>query len=83
MRNGSQQLEFEVSDNGQGMETKELNNIFEKFYRIQNNNIHNSKGLGLGLYFVKKIITNYGGKIEVSSHLHTGSTFKILIPYEN
>lgn len=83
VRNGSQQLEFEVSDNGQGMETKELNNIFEKFYRIQNNNIHNSKGLGLGLYFVKKIITNYGGKIEVSSHLHTGSTFKILIPYEN
>ncbi|KYH06790.1 hypothetical protein A1704_22745 [Chryseobacterium cucumeris] len=83
VRNVSQQLEFEVSDNGQGMETKELNNIFEKFYRIQNNNIHNSKGLGLGLYFVKKIITNYGGKIEVSSHLHTGSTFKILIPYEN
>ena len=83
IRNGSQQLEFEVSDNGQGMETKELNNIFEKFYRIQNNNIHNSKGLGLGLYFVKKIITNYSGKIQVSSQLHTGSTFKISIPYEN
>ncbi|MDR4952889.1 HAMP domain-containing sensor histidine kinase [Chryseobacterium sp. ES2] len=83
VRNSSQQLEFEVSDNGKGMETKELNNIFEKFYRIQNNNIHNSKGLGLGLYFVKKIIASYGGKIEVSSQLHTGSTFKISIPYEN
>lgn len=81
--NSSQQLEIEVSDNGQGMETKELNNIFEKFYRIQNNNIHNSKGLGLGLYFVKKIIAYYGGKIDVSSQLHTGSTFKISIPYEN
>lgn len=79
----SQQLEIKVSDNGQGMETKELNNIFEKFYRIQNNNIHNSKGLGLGLYFVKKIIANYGGKINVSSQLSVGSTFTISIPYEN
>ncbi|WP_126653430.1 sensor histidine kinase [Chryseobacterium aureum] len=79
----SQQLEIEVSDNGQGMETKELTTIFEKFYRIQNNNIHNSKGLGLGLYFVKKIITNYGGKIEVSSQINRGSTFKISVPYEN
>ncbi|WP_426477056.1 sensor histidine kinase [Chryseobacterium sp. CBSDS_008] len=83
IQNSSQQLEIEVSDNGQGMETKELNNIFEKFYRIQNNNIHNSKGLGLGLYFVKKIIANYSGKIEVSSQLNTGSSFKISIPYEN
>ncbi|WP_431612512.1 sensor histidine kinase [Chryseobacterium sp. 'Rf worker isolate 10'] len=81
--NRSQQLEIEVSDNGQGMETRELNNIFEKFYRIQNNNIYNSKGLGLGLYFVKKIIANYSGKIEVSSQLNTGSSFKISIPYEN
>jgi len=83
IRNSSQQLEIEVSDNGHGMEAKELNNIFEKFYRIQNNNIHNSKGLGLGLYFVKKIISNYGGKTEVSSQLNLGSTFKISIPYEN
>lgn len=81
--NSSQHLEIEVYDNGQGMETKELNHIFEKFYRIQNNNIHNSKGLGLGLYFVKKIVANYGGKIDVSSQLNTGSTFKISIPYEN
>ncbi|UKB79097.1 sensor histidine kinase [Chryseobacterium sp. MEBOG07] len=83
IRTASQQLEIEVADNGQGMETKELNTIFEKFYRIQNNNIHNSKGLGLGLYFVKKIITNYSGKINVSSQLTKGSTFKISIPYEN
>ncbi|MFS4432122.1 sensor histidine kinase [Chryseobacterium sp. S90] len=82
-RSHSQHLEIEVSDNGQGMEPKELNHIFEKFYRIQNNNIHNSKGLGLGLYFVKKIITKYGGKIEVSSKPRAGSTFKISIPYEN
>lgn len=79
----SQHLEIEVSDNGQGMDAKELSHIFEKFYRIQNNNIHNSKGLGLGLYFVKKIITTYGGKIDVSSQPQAGSTFKISVPYEN
>ncbi|MGL6126117.1 sensor histidine kinase, partial [Chryseobacterium artocarpi] len=79
----SQHLEIKVSDNGQGMESRELKNIFEKFYRIQSNNIHNSKGLGLGLYFVKKIITSYHGKIDVSSQPGKGSTFKISIPYEN
>ncbi|MBV8326085.1 sensor histidine kinase [Chryseobacterium sp.] len=76
-------LTIEISDNGLGMEHKELKNIFEKFYRIQTNNIHNSRGLGLGLYIVKKIITKYQGKIEVSSQLKTGTVFKIVIPYEN
>ncbi|SHM61652.1 sensor histidine kinase [Chryseobacterium polytrichastri] len=76
-------LEIKVSDNGQGIEKKELKNIFEKFYRIQSNNIHNTKGLGLGLYFVKKIIEKYNGKIEAESTIKEGTTFKITIPYEN
>ncbi|WP_261510995.1 sensor histidine kinase [Chryseobacterium paludis] len=76
-------LEIEVSDNGQGMEKKELKSIFEKFYRIQSNNIHNTKGLGLGLYFIQKIIKKYNGKIEVASKLKEGTTFKIQMPYEN
>jgi two-component system phosphate regulon sensor histidine kinase PhoR len=81
--NHSHHIEIEISDNGQGMEKKELKNIFEKFYRIQSNNIHNSKGLGLGLYLVKKIIDQYTGKIEISSQLQKGTTFKIRLPYEN
>lgn len=76
-------VEIEVTDNGQGIEKKELKNIFEKFYRIQSNNIHNSKGLGLGLYFVKNIVNKYRGKIDVSSSPETGTTFKIILPYEN
>jgi two-component system phosphate regulon sensor histidine kinase PhoR len=75
-----QNIEIEVSDNGYGMEKKELKNIFEKFYRIQSNNIHNTKGLGLGLYFVKKIVKKYGGTVEVSSRPKEGTTFKISIP---
>ncbi|WP_080777869.1 sensor histidine kinase [Chryseobacterium phocaeense] len=76
-------LKIEVSDNGCGIEKKELNHIFEKFYRIQSNNIHNTKGLGLGLYFVKKIVTKYHGTTDVSSRPELGTTFKISLPYEN
>lgn len=76
-------LIIEISDNGEGIEKKELKNIFEKFYRIQSNNIHNTKGLGLGLYFVKKIIDQYKGKIEVISQPKEGTLFKINLPYEN
>ncbi|MCA6066643.1 HAMP domain-containing histidine kinase [Chryseobacterium sp. RG1] len=76
-------LTIEISDNGEGIEKKELKNIFEKFYRIQSNNIHNTKGLGLGLYFVKKIIDQYRGKIEVISQPKEGTLFKINLPYEN
>jgi two-component system phosphate regulon sensor histidine kinase PhoR len=76
-------LEIIVADNGNGMEQSELKNIFEKFYRIQSNNIHNSKGLGLGLFFVKKIVEKYNGKTEITSEVNVGTTFKISIPYED
>lgn len=79
----SQHLKIEVSDNGCGIEKSELTHIFEKFYRIQSNNIHNTKGLGLGLYFVKNIVTKYHGSIDVSSRPKAGTIFKISIPYEN
>lgn len=76
-------LMIEIADNGEGIEKKEQKNIFEKFYRIQSNNIHNTKGLGLGLYFVKQIIDQYKGKIEVISQTKEGTLFKINLPYEN
>lgn len=76
-------LEITVADNGEGIPKSEMKSIFEKFYRIQANNIHNTKGLGLGLYFVHNIITKYKGKIDVTSTLKKGTTFKINLPYEN
>lgn len=81
--NNSPDLKIEISDNGCGIEKKELSHIFEKFYRIQSNNIHNTKGLGLGLYFVKKIVAKYWGSIDVSSRPKSETTFKISIPYES
>lgn len=76
-------LEIIVADNGNGIAQSELKNIFEKFYRIQSNNIHNSKGLGLGLFFVKKIVEKYSGKTEITSEVNIGTIFKISIPYED
>ncbi|CAA7195642.1 Sensor histidine kinase WalK [Chryseobacterium potabilaquae] len=83
VENTQHHLSIEISDNGQGIDKKEWKNIFEKFYRIQSNNIHNTKGLGLGLYFVKKIIQSYKGIIEVDSIIKKGTTFKIHLPYES
>ncbi len=75
-------LQINISDDGEGIAKNELKNIFEKFYRIQSNNIHNTKGLGLGLYFVRQIVTRYHGKIEVNSQINEGTQFKISLPYK-
>lgn len=83
LENHQNQFEIKISDNGKGIEKKEQKNIFEKFYRIQHDNIHNTKGLGLGLFLVKNLVEKYHGKIELSSEINKGSTFKIILPYEN
>ncbi|UIR56181.1 HAMP domain-containing histidine kinase [Sphingobacterium sp. SRCM116780] len=73
---------LQVSDNGLGIDQAEIPYIFEKFYRIQKDNIHNSKGLGLGLYLVKKIVDHYRGQIHIDSKLNQGTTFTITLPNE-
>ena len=73
-------LSIQFRDNGQGMAESELPYIFEKFYRIQKDNIHDTKGLGLGLFLVKNIIKKYGGEIKVISKLQQGTTFTVLLP---
>jgi two-component system phosphate regulon sensor histidine kinase PhoR len=80
--NGVQQLKYYISvkDNGIGIAAGEMQKIFKKFYRAQNGNIHNTKGLGLGLYFVKKIIELHHGQIEVNSVEGIGTEFKIILP---
>lgn len=73
-------IEISVTDNGIGMTKIDQLRIFEKFYRVEGGNVHNIKGFGLGLSYVKKIIDLYKGKIEVKSKLHHGSTFTITLP---
>ncbi|MCB9202659.1 MAG: HAMP domain-containing histidine kinase [Flavobacteriales bacterium] len=71
---------FQVKDSGIGMNPDVVGKIFDKFYREETGNIHNVKGHGLGLAYVKKIITLHKGKIEVESKKGEGSTFTVKIP---
>jgi signal transduction histidine kinase len=72
-----------VTDNGIGLNKENQNKIFEKFYRVQSGNIHDTKGFGLGLNYVKSIIDAHNGTISVESKLKEGTTFNLYLPYKN
>lgn len=69
-----------ISDNGPGIEPPQQKKIFNKFYRAQNGNLHTVKGLGLGLYFTRKVIDAHQGQIRVNSIPGIGTEFTIDLP---
>jgi signal transduction histidine kinase len=71
---------IKVSDNGIGINRIDQKHVFDKFYRASTGNIHKFKGLGLGLYYVKKIAEAHGGDVSVSSRIGKGSTFTVTLP---
>ena len=81
-RNVTNGVEVTVTDNGIGMSKEGRKRIFEKFFRVSTGNVHDVKGFGLGLSYVKAMMTAHKGTIDVKSEPEKGSSFILVFPFK-
>jgi len=76
-------IRVEIQDTGIGIPQKDLEKIFDEFYRVRNKDTQGITGTGLGLSIAKRILEAHNGHIDAESRLHQGSTFRVLLPILN
>ncbi len=83
LSNSENYFRFSVRDRGIGISKDNQKKVFDRFYRVSTGNVHDVKGFGLGLSYVKLIVEQHGGTISLSSELNRGTKFSIQLPLKN
>ena len=78
--NHGDNLCISIQDNGIGIQKDNLRHIFDKFYRVPHGNLHQVKGYGLGLFYVRSMMERFGGSVVVKSEENVGTCFKLTWP---